>query len=219
MNSQHWQRQPADRVWSDSMEAMTIRPAIRYRAKLYVGVVLVGAVVTAATGSLAMIIGIENAGQVGAANGLVLALAVNALWIVPSLLLVSPYYNSLRYEVRQDEVIVFAGVITKSVKHVPYRTVTNLETKRGPLDRLFGVGALEIQTAGMSGKDGAEERLAGLADLEPTYQLVVRRLRRYRDGMPPTQAGDADRFDSESPMNEVVSELRAIRDLLAANRL
>ena len=76
-------------------------------------------------------------------------------------LISGPYYRSLKYEIMDEEVIVRAGIITKSVKHVPYRTVTNLVVKRGILDRLFGLGTLNIQTAGMSGSNNTAEESSG----------------------------------------------------------
>ena len=86
-------------------------------------------------------------------------------WIV-SVLLSFPYFRSLRYEIHEDEVIVHVGIVTKSVKHVPFRTVTNIKINRGLLDRfVFNIGSLNIQTAGMSGSTGAEESLVGLENV------------------------------------------------------
>jgi membrane protein YdbS with pleckstrin-like domain len=84
---------------------------------------------------------------------------------------------------------VRAGIVTHSIKHVPYRTVTNLTVKRDPLDRwLFGLGTLNIQTAGMSGQTGAEESLVGLSQVQEVYELVAAELRRFRGSMAPTAA-------------------------------
>jgi putative membrane protein len=160
----------------------------------------------------------------GAAAGLIYALFVGGfgfLGIIITLLLSGPYYRSLKYEILEDEVIVRAGIITKSVKHVPYRTVTNLTIKRGILDRLFGLGTLNIQTAGMSANTNtAEESLVGLINVQEVYELVAAELRRFRGGMSPTQA-DTDPMDAQVPaavntgsLEAVVSELQAIRQLL-----
>ncbi len=130
-----------------------------------------------------------------------------------------PYYKSLRYEIHDDEVIVHVGVITKSVKHVPYRTVTNIVVNRGILDRLFGLGTLNIQTAGMSGQTGAEEALVGLPNVQEVYDLVATELRRFRAGMSPTGA-DADASQpmvSESAaLAAILAEVKAIRTTLEA---
>ncbi len=136
-------------------------------------------------------------------------------------MLVIPYYNSLRYEIHDDEVIVHVGVITKSVKHVPYRTVTNIVINRGILDRLFGLGTLNIQTAGMSGQTGAEEALVGLPNVQEVYDLVAVELRRFRAGMSPTGADmdPAQPFTTSSPAGEmaaILAEVKAIRSTLEA---
>ena len=36
------------------------------------------------------------------------------------------------------------GIITKSTSRVPFRTITNIEVKRGPLDRNYGFTTIEI---------------------------------------------------------------------------
>jgi membrane protein YdbS with pleckstrin-like domain len=141
---------------------------------------------------------------------------IDAVWYVPAMIVMAPYYRSLSYEVQDDEVIVRAGIWTKSVKHVPYRTVTNLTIKRGVLDRLFGLGTLNIQTAGMSGQTGAEENLVGLANVQGVYELVVTELRRFRGGMAPTAAeveGEPIALPSDA-LNKILAEVRAIRQAL-----
>jgi uncharacterized membrane protein YdbT with pleckstrin-like domain len=155
------------------------------------------------------------------------AIGLNALWYVPAMLLTGPYYRSLSYEIQDDEVIVRAGIWTHSVKHVPYRTVTNLTIKRDILDRwLFGLGSLHIQTAGMSGTTGAEEMLAGLADVNDVYGMVVRELQRFRGAMGPATteigaeaevAGPAGPATAEG-LNAILAEVRAIRESLEAGR-
>jgi membrane protein YdbS with pleckstrin-like domain len=143
--------------------------------------------------------------------------ATAVFWLV-GMLLTGPYYHSLHYEVRADEVIVRAGIVTKSVKHVPYRTVTNITVRRGPMDRwLFGLGTLNIQTAGMSGTTGAEESLVGLPDVQAVYDIVVTELRRFRGSQAPTAADDdlpAEARPVNGEINQLLVEVRAIRNLL-----
>jgi uncharacterized membrane protein YdbT with pleckstrin-like domain len=145
-------------------------------------------------------------------------LGLNAAWWLVGMMLAGPYYRSLRYEIQDDEVVVHVGIWTKSVKHVPYRTVTNIAIKRDIFDRwFFGIGSLNIQTAGMSGTKGAEEQLLGLPNVQDVYDIVAGELRRFRGGMSPTttevepkSAGDNDRL-----LNAILSELRSIRQGLA----
>ncbi|HNT73567.1 MAG TPA: PH domain-containing protein [Anaerolineae bacterium] len=143
-----------------------------------------------------------------------ITLGCNLLWWVPTMLVIVPYYRSLRYEIHADEIIVRQGILTKSVKHVPYRTVTNLTVKQGPFDRWFGLGSLDIQTAGLSTSSGEpEQKLVGLPNAQEVYELVVAALGRFRNAMPPTMG---EEVDAASPANydALLAEVRAIRRLM-----
>jgi putative membrane protein len=129
---------------------------------------------------------------------------------VPAILLMGPYFRSLRYEIHEEQVVMHVGVITRSVKYVPFRTVTNMTVKRDPLDRLFGIGSLAIQTAGTSGTNQAEQRLVGLEDPQAVYDLAVRALRRFRGAMSPTAAD----VDEEDLLRAILDEVRGIRESL-----
>lgn len=142
-------------------------------------------------------------------------IAIDILFWIIGMALSGPYYRSLSYEIQDDEVIVRVGIITKSVKHVPYRTVTNIKINRGILDRyLFAIGTLNIQTAGMSGNTGAEESLVGLKDVQGIYGTVAGKLRAFRGAMSPT-AADIDMSGHAAPadsqLGELLGEVKAIR--------
>jgi membrane protein YdbS with pleckstrin-like domain len=190
---------------------IVLRPNERYLYKLIIGTLLLGLLTSAVGAWLGYAIGYDEAGISGASRGLRLGALVNLIWLLPTLAIMPAYYRSLRYEIRRDEVIVKAGVITKSVKHVPFRTVTNLKTKQDPLDRLFGLGALNVQTAGMSGKSGAEESLVGLPIFEDVYDQVAGALRCFRGSMAPTQTENESESGEHETLAAILSELRAIR--------
>jgi membrane protein YdbS with pleckstrin-like domain len=135
-----------------SMEALT--PDRRYRTKLYTILALVAGSILLTGLVIALLIGL---GQDEGLITLAVTAGIDLLWWIPGMSLVHPYSKSLRYAVEKDQVIVHAGIWTQSVKHVPYRTVTNITVKRGVLDRWLGLGTLEIQTAGMSGSQGGSE--------------------------------------------------------------
>jgi len=149
-----------------------------------------------------------------------LGVAAIVAWVV-ALILAGPYYASLGYEIEDDEVIVRVGILTHSVKHVPYRTVTNVTVKRDILDRwFFGLGTLNIQTAGMSGTSGAEEKLVGLTNVQEVYEMVVKELRRFRGGMAPTatEVEPEPALASADTLSAILVELKAIRQALQKNQ-
>ncbi len=131
------------------------------------------------------------------------------------------YVNNMQYEIHPDEVVVRIGVITQSVKHVPFRTVTNLKVSRDPFDRIWKLGSLAIQTAGASGTSSTpEEKLEGLVDVQAAYDHVARELRRFRGGLSPAQSDDEEAAprpaNGAGVLGEILDELRAIRARIEA---
>lgn len=200
------------------MAPVVFQPDVKYRHKLFLITLLVGILAVGFSALLGLAIGSDAGGAGGGLIGVIIAALINALWLVPALLLIPFYYRSLRYEIQEDEVIVRVGVITKSVKHVPFRTVTNLKVMQGPFDRLFGIGTLNIQTAGMSGQSGAEESLVGLPNHQEVYQQVATALRRFRGAMAPTQAEEEPAPPGDHALAAILAEVRAIRESLEESR-
>jgi len=193
------------------MEARILKPSRKYLTKSYLiiailalGILLCGLLIGA------LITTDEDRGVEAIWWSLGVTLGLNLLWGVPAVLLMAPYFRSLRYEIHEEQVVMHVGVITRSVKYVPFRTVTNMKINRGPLDRLFGIGTLQIQTAGISGSEQAEQGLVGLEDPQAVYDLAVRALRRFRGAMSPTAAD----VDEEDLLIAILEEVRGIRQSL-----
>jgi uncharacterized membrane protein YdbT with pleckstrin-like domain len=197
----------------------SFRPHVRYLIKVCVGIAVAGVLTIGGTIAFGLVIPDRDATVI---FGL-MALAEVLVWIV-ALVLAGPYYHSLSYEIQDDEVIVHVGVVTHSVKHVPYRTVTNVTVRRDILDRwFFNLGSLHIQTAGMSGQSGAEEKLVGLTNVQEVYELVVTQLRRFRGSMAPTAAEvepepEGSLAASGETLAAMLSELKAIRRAIEKER-
>ncbi len=189
---------------------MTFKPSPRYRTKLSLVATVIAVVIMVAILLLSRVV-LEEDGPQEAAWFLVIFLLLDLAWYVPTLLLINAYFRSLMYEIQDDEIIVRVGIWTKSVKHVPFRTVTNLKVNRDIFDRwFFDLGSLNVQTAGMSGSTGAEEALVGLSDVQEVYELVSSRLRSYRGAMGPTAAGEEGEPGADT-LTSILTEVKAIR--------
>ena len=153
---------------------------------------------------------------------------ITAIWLLPGVIVVPIYLNSIEYSViaksgeTMPEIYVKKGIINITRKHVPFRTITNISSRAGPFDRLFGIGSIEIETAGHSGSSqmgGPEEKLEGLVFYEELRDFILRELRKFKD---PYVTGTEVVFPEEEGIStgptdiekQILRVLADIRDLL-----
>jgi membrane protein YdbS with pleckstrin-like domain len=143
----------------------------------------------------------------------VVFLLLSAIVLAIIAVLIPLYYRSISYALTDEEIVTRRGIITKTVQRVPYRTVTNVEVKRGPFDRLLGIGGIHVQTAGFSQQARAEAHLEGLANYDEVDAEIEAALRRYR-----ARTGPSIGVEEPAPvggegelLREILAELRAIR--------
>ena len=76
-------------------------------------------------------------------------------------------YDAIRYEVREHDLLVQSGVFFRQWSSVPLARIQHVDTRQGPMERIFGLARLQVYTAaGMS----ADASLAGLD--EPTAEAL-----------------------------------------------
>ena len=86
------------------------------------------------------------------------------MWVI-SYPIIHLWIKNLTYIVQNDRVTIQSGMLTKKEQNIPYRSITDFVLKRGPFDRLLGIGTIQIQTAGQSTTaTGYEGCLSGLID-------------------------------------------------------
>lgn len=83
------------------------------------------------------------------------------VWVFPSLAVtcfiaywIPKYYHSISYTLSEDEVIVERGVWWRLKHVVPYARVMSVDAIQGPISRHFGVGTVDVFTAGYTGRGG-----------------------------------------------------------------
>jgi hypothetical protein len=64
------------------------------------------------------------------------------------------YYGSIKYLLNENEVRVEKGVWWKMRHAIPYSRIMNVDTIQGPISRRFGIGTVDIYTAGYTGQGG-----------------------------------------------------------------
>ena len=87
------------------------------------------------------------------------------------------YYQSMWYELHEDEMRWKRGVWFRTTGIVPYNRITNLDLRQGPVMRWLGISSLSIQTAGYSGKSAPEIRIEAIEHAEELRELIRTRVR------------------------------------------
>jgi membrane protein YdbS with pleckstrin-like domain len=62
-------------------------------------------------------------------------------------------YRAWRFEIRDDDLYLERGVVTRVTTVVPFVRVQHVDTQRGPIERLLGLGSVVVYTAGSRGGD------------------------------------------------------------------
>jgi membrane protein YdbS with pleckstrin-like domain len=128
------------------------------------------------------------------------------------------YVRGMRFEIGDKEVIVHKGIINKMEKHIPFRTITNISSRYGVYDRLFGIGTVQIETAGKSGtQTGPEEKIEGIANYFEVRDQILEVLRKFRHQYATTTElpGKDDLVGYEKSYEEqLLNELKEIKEIL-----
>jgi hypothetical protein len=92
---------------------------------------------------------------------------------------------------------------------------------QGPLQRLFNIGTIHVQTAGAAGKQGekAELKLAGIRDLEKVREVIIQNIKdtSYYAGNINTQAATMNIKGKTHVLESILEELKDIKDVLKKN--
>lgn len=123
------------------------------------------------------------------------------------------YYESISFTLKEDEVMLERGVWWKMKHVVPYARVMSVDIVQGPLSRRFGVGSVQVHTAGYTGTRGgtagpgargAEASIWGVPNFVDVRDTIIGLVR----GRPLFGANRAAGADVSS---EMLKELRKIR--------
>lgn len=121
----------------------------------------------------------------------------------------SAFYKTLEYYVDSDAVRLKKGVFWRIRTTVPYNKITNMDITQGPVERLYKISHLRIQTAGASGSQGepAELIMSGIQDCEALKVMIMSRI-----GSPAQSfAAPKEPSDDLSIQKAILTELTAIR--------
>ena len=119
------------------------------------------------------------------------------------------YIRTLRYRLSEHDLRLDSGVFWKKRKVIPLQKITNANTLQGPLERLFGLGHLNVQTAGHGASTSPEGRLVGLEEFERIKEEIMQKVSFAKTESETTEDKPRDRTEREllKEMLEVLSRI------------
>ena len=155
------------------------------------------------------VIGILSAAN-GSREGLIFASILFCGTLAQSLI----RYFSLRYQIKDSELIVTEGIFFRRNRTVPVSRIQNIDLTQNPLHRIFGVAEVRVETA--SGTEAeATLRVLSLARVEQLREGIFDRERRTA-----TTAGDRGTVEEPETVQTLlrISSLQLLMAGLASNR-
>jgi membrane protein YdbS with pleckstrin-like domain len=119
------------------------------------------------------------------------------------------YIKTLRYQLSGDDLRLDSGVFWKKRKVIPLHKITNINTLQGPLERFFGLGQLNVQTAGHGASTGPEGKLVGLKEFERIKEELMEKVRLVKSEATATEDRPRERTGQEllKEMLEILSRI------------
>jgi membrane protein YdbS with pleckstrin-like domain len=141
--------------------------------------------------------------------GIVLAILAFLAWWIPK------YYQTISFTLTKEEVVVERGLWWRMKHTVPYARVMSVDAIQGPISRRFGIGRVDIHTAGYTGPAGgtagpmgrrAEAAIWGIPNFLEIRNTILDLVR----GKPLFGRGGVEAGTGE----KILEELRRIRKAL-----
>ena len=109
----------------------------------------------------------SRSGEWGMGLGLTLVLAPLSLVALVRAL-------SIRYRFEEHEMVIRSGFVFRSVRHLPYGRIHNLDAVQSPLHRVLGVAEVRIETGGGAEPEAALQVISLAALQEMRHQVFGR---------------------------------------------
>jgi len=147
----------------------------------------------------------------------IILLGIVLVLVVLSCILAKMYLERISYEIMDTEITIRKGLFVKTRTVIPFRTITNLVIKQGPIDFILGISNIIIQTAGESAKAEPEGLMIGIYYARDLIEEILN-LVRLLD--PPSYLKEKITFTSSTKnistlYSQILSELQNIDEKLA----
>jgi putative membrane protein len=130
-------------------------------------------------------------------------------------------YHTMRYHFDGEGVAMRWGILFRKEVSLTYARVQDIHLSSNFVERWLGLAKVQVQTA--SGNAGAEMTIEGIHEFEAVRDFLYSRMRGAKEvgrdpARPPAAVHPGEDADALTvALQEVASELRAVREALAAS--
>lgn len=150
-------------------------------------------VVFAATGIARSMIWPAIAGGVGVGGRLDAALPIFlAVLAIPALIGAAVKYARYRWHLTAEELVLESGLLNRRNRVIPFARVQNVEVRQGPVQRVFGVAELRVETAGSGREAEAVLSVLSVEDAQGARAELLAGRRGAAAAAPPSAADEAE---------------------------
>ena len=95
------------------------------------------------------------------------------------IVLIYIYVNSFEFQVHGTEIVIKKGLINITENHVPFTNVTNIHIRKGLLDMAFGIGSIQIHTAGAKENPFSTIKIEGIRLYSDVGHYIVHEIKKF----------------------------------------
>ena len=154
-----------------------------------------------------LFVGVSVASALGETVGAAAIVALVGLGAVAFVVYEVSYYRRFSYELTADTLDLHSGVFSRRDREIPLRRVQNVDVTRGAVQRVVGIAAVRVETAGGSDTEGVL-RYVSSEEARRLQTGVAARKRRL-------ESDDDATEETPEPAGETLFELSDFELLLA----
>lgn len=152
---------------------------------------------------VAWLLGLDPIVCLIAEGGYILLVYIPVAFYIPA------FFRTLEYEMGADSIVLKKGVFWRRRTTVPYTKITNIDITQGPVERMYKISTLHLQTAGSSGGETgkAEIVIPGIRDCEILKDYIAQRA--HKAVGTPVASVPIPETDT---MSMILAELKGLRE-------
>lgn len=142
---------------------------------------------------------------------LVIIIGLVLMWIV-STIISYLWIKNLKYEINDDRIIIYKGILTKTQQNIPFYAITDFALVRSLYDRILKMGAIKVQTAGQSHPQTSYEgKLTGLVEYENWHSILLDKVKSLHTNTEPPKEPIVEKGPYSIALEKIINELEDIR--------